>query len=103
MSESDYRHYLSQKERVSLMPTNLRRMLRSLLKAKQDASSLELRFLREITNSLPPAAANGRRTATASSGRRTLKCPRCDRRFARPVHLGRHLSATHGRKMKRPA
>lgn len=29
-----------------------------------------------------------------------LRCPRCTRRFARPVHLGRHLSATHHRKLR---
>jgi uncharacterized C2H2 Zn-finger protein len=27
-----------------------------------------------------------------------LQCPRCDRRFAHPLPLARHLSATHGAK-----
>jgi len=85
------------------MPTNLRRMLRLLLKAKHAASTMELRFLKEIAARLPVAAANGRRPSTGPVRRRTLKCPRCNRKFARPVHLGRHLSATHGRKMKRSA
>jgi hypothetical protein len=31
---------------------------------------------------------------------RRLHCPRCSRRFALPVHLGRHLNATHHRKRK---
>src|SRR5262245_55510449 len=29
---------------------------------------------------------------------KTLKCPKCDRRFSRPMHVARHLSATHGSK-----
>ncbi len=85
------------------MPTNLPLMLRSLLKAKQTASLMELRFFKEVANSLPTANAKGRVTSSGPARRRTLKCPRCDRRFARPVHLGRHLSATHGRKKKRAA
>jgi len=86
------------------MPANLSAMLRSLLKAKQAASVMELSFLRQVARTLPSAGMNGRkaskRAARTIGGRRTLKCPRCDRRFARPVHLGRHLSATHGRKKK---
>ena len=89
------------------MPANLSTMLRSLLKAKQTASLIELRFLEQAVRTLPTGSPNGRRSSTdaaqAKAPRRTLKCPRCDRSFARPVHLGRHLSATHGRKKKRAA
>jgi uncharacterized C2H2 Zn-finger protein len=28
--------------------------------------------------------------------RKRLQCPKCDRRFAHPLPLARHLSATHG-------
>jgi len=83
------------------MATNLPRMLRSLLKAKHAAATQELHFLKEIAERIPVAAAPGRGTSTGPARRRTLKCPRCSRKFARPVHLGRHLSATHGRKMRR--
>ena len=86
------------------MPANLSSMLRSLIKAKQTASLIELRFLEEAARTLPTGSVNRRKPSKpATRGkahRRTLKCPRCDRRFARPVHLGRHLSATHGRKKK---
>jgi len=87
------------------MPANLSAMLRSLLKARQTASSTELQFLREIARTLPTGSPNGRSrsaktAAPTKAQRRTLKCPRCDRRFARPVQLGRHLSATHWRKKK---
>ena len=93
------------------MPANLATMLRSLLKARQAASMTELRFLREVARSLGAGGAGGMTVARASQKsaamtggrRRTLKCPRCQRKFARPVHLGRHLSATHGVKRKRAA
>jgi len=92
------------------MPTNLAAMLRSMLKARQAASAMELRFLREVARAFAATRAFSTMRANESPRkpagitlRRTLKCPRCDRRFARPVHLGRHLSATHGRKMKRAA
>ena len=80
------------------MPANLAAMLRSMLKAKQTASSMELRLLREVTRTLPTM--DGSSNTARMTRRRSLKCPRCDRRFAMPVHLGRHLSATHGRKKK---
>ena len=89
------------------MPANLSAMLRSLLAAKQAASTIELSFLREVARTLPSAGMNRRKASKGAArtigGRRTLKCPRCDRRFARPVHLGRHLSATHGLKKRRKA
>jgi hypothetical protein len=89
------------------MPANLAAMLRSLLRARQAASMTELRFLTEIARSLGAGGTNvaraSQKSAPMKGRRRTLKCPRCKRRFARPVHLGRHLSATHGVKMKRAA
>jgi len=90
------------------MPANLAGMLRSLLKARQTASETELRFLTEIARSLGTSnmtvtRASQKAPPMKGRRRRTLKCPRCARRFARPVHLGRHLSATHGVKKKRAA
>jgi len=34
-------------------------------------------------------------------GSKPLECPHCDRRFAQPVNLGRHVSATHGKARQR--
>jgi len=85
------------------MAANLPAMLRSMLKAKQTASAMELRLLQEVARTLPTMRANGSSKASGMTRRRSLKCPRCDRRFAMPVHLGRHLSATHGRKKKKAA
>jgi len=89
------------------MPSvDLSRMLHAMLKAREAASRMELRFLRQLAGTVLTASRNGRRataTAPAYSRRRILKCPRCSRRFARPVHLGRHLSATHGVKKRKTA
>jgi uncharacterized C2H2 Zn-finger protein len=35
--------------------------------------------------------------------RKHLKCPKCDRRFAHPLPLSRHLSASHAPTSKRTA
>ena len=44
---------------------------------------------------LPPA-----RPATTTHRARVkrLRCPKCDRRFAHPLPMARHMSATHGTK-----
>ena len=36
---------------------------------------------------------------TVASKAKRLRCPRCERRFALPMNLGRHLAATHRRKI----
>ena len=58
------------------MPANLSTMLRSLLKARQAASTIELSFLREVARTLPTAGTNGRqaskRTARTITRRRTV-------------------------------
>jgi hypothetical protein len=46
---------------------------------------------------LLPTMNGGVRRGLASEPKR-LRCPRCDRRFALPMNLGRHLAATHRRK-----
>jgi len=84
------------------MPVNLAAILRSMLTAKQTASSLDLRLLLEVARTLRTMRADGSsaKTAGVTRRRRSLRCPRCDRRFAMPVHLGRHLATTHGRKKR---
>jgi hypothetical protein len=77
---------------------DLRKTLRRLIAAEQVASRLEDRFFRQLAKqaTMPlKIAAVGRAVA-----RRTLKCLKCSRRFARPLHLGRHLSTSHGHKRK---
>ena len=84
------------------MPT-LQNTLQRLIAIKHMASTLETRFLRQLTK-LPALRGSARSgTAPGRIARRTLKCPRCARRFAYPLHLGRHLSATHGRRRRKAA
>jgi uncharacterized C2H2 Zn-finger protein len=65
------------------------------------------RLLRGIGYQLTPIS-GGKAHSAPSNGsvkagrRKHLKCPKCDRRFAHPLPLARHVSATHGvRKQKR--
>ncbi len=65
------------------------------------------RLLQGIGYQLTPIS-GGKAQAPQSNGaikvgrRKHLKCPKCDRRFAHPLPLARHVSATHGvRKQKR--
>lgn len=82
----------------------VKQMLQSLLAARRQAARLEIQFFRQLGRM---AAAPARGSARATGGRgplkRTLKCPRCARRFAMPLHLGRHLAATHKRGRKKAA
>lgn len=54
-----------------------------------------------VAKAEPGARAGRRRAAARRSGPRTLQCPHCPRKFAQPVHLGRHVSATHGKSKQR--
>ena len=86
------------------MPTNIAKTLHALLRAKDAASVIERRFFQQLAK-LVPTRVDGRGAATRvrpkrRARRRTLRCPKCSRRFALPVHLGRHLSATHGKRKK---
>ena len=85
----------------------LRKTLQSLLAARHEAVKLEDRFFKQMGR-LASTMMNGAKVPARTAKRRTvprrnLKCPRCSRRFARPLHLGRHLSATHGRRRKTAA
>jgi len=48
----------------------------------------------------PTTSASGVRK---TQGRKHLKCPKCDRRFAHPLPLARHVSASHGPKKQKRA
>jgi len=82
---------------------NLGKTLQRLIAAKHVTSRLEDRFLKELARQATASKSSRPRIASRPVARRTLKCPRCSRRFARPLHLGRHLSATHGRKRRKAA
>lgn len=62
------------------------------------------RLLRGLGYRVVPLAADGQASSGGTRGpQRPLVCPRCGRRFRFPMNLGRHLSASHGRRMKKSA
>jgi len=66
------------------------------------------RLLRGIGYELRPIGGRPARAAAAhrsglSDAHKPLKCPSCDRRFAHPLPLSRHVSASHARKRTRRA
>jgi uncharacterized C2H2 Zn-finger protein len=71
----------------------------SLVRALRRAARDQQRMLVSLEKALP-ALDRARRNGTIA---RRLRCPRCSRRFALPMNLGRHLKATHGRAFKRAA
>jgi hypothetical protein len=91
---------------------------RQVIKEKErQVEQVERRFLENLGRLLTPLGyrlipVNGRATksgrslgasSTPSPLIKRLRCPHCDRRFARPLHLGRHLSAAHSKKASAPA
>ena len=66
-------------------------LIRSLARVARE----QQRVIDTLRRLLP--SIDGRQVA-ASKARR-LRCPRCERRFALPMNLGRHLAATHRRKI----
>jgi hypothetical protein len=80
--------------------------LQSLVKEKVSVRRREQELLSTLNRVLPsfgykivPAERNGaeRSMTPRPAAARSLQCPHCDRRFAQPLHLGRHVAATHRR------
>lgn len=81
--------------------------LRALHSRRQALAEKERRLIADLSRVLPKigyrAVRAGAKAALRRSGagaRKTLACPKCSRRFAHRLHLGRHLSATHGIKKR---
>ena len=89
------------------MPNALVTAVQSLTAGKQRLATQERELITALNHVLAgigyqvvaKAAASASPRVTqkpATRGRRkSLACPHCERRFAQPVHLGRHVSATH--------
>ena len=98
-------NYLIRPARTLHIPT-VRQTLQSLLAVRPQAARLEERFFKQVSllaSAIPNAVKSPARGRVRRALRRTLKCPKCSRHFARPLHLGRHLSATYGRRKKKAA
>ena len=76
---------------------NATALIRALARVARD----QQRVIASLQKLLPSMSSKAGRNGSAEAKR--LRCPRCDRRFALPMNLGRHLAATHRRKSARRA
>jgi hypothetical protein len=103
------------------MTVNLASPVKSFLQQRHALAQKEKQLIADLNRVLPELGYrvvpldNGRSVpeARAAVGRavrprapvrtaaKSLACPHCSRRFAHPLHLGRHISATHGIKRKK--
>ena len=81
----------------------LRENERQLAKREQQMLDSLRQLLPKIGYKLVPATGGGRSAARRlGPGKpKRIPCPQCDRMFAHPLPLARHMSATHGVKGKR--
>ncbi len=101
------------------MMRDLLKSVESLLAEKRALADKEQQLIEHLNRVLPsmgyqvvPRSAAAARTSRRANSRGSAKgqakpssgapkrlvCQQCGRRFAHPLHLGRHMSATHGRK-----
>lgn len=76
--------------------------LSALHNRRQALAEKERRLIADLNRVLPkigyqigPAGTKAASQRPGAGARKTLACPKCSRRFAHRLHLGRHLSATH--------
>ena len=94
------------------MPADVLKLVESVLAQKTALANKERELINDLNRVLPgigyrvvplalrgPKPQNGRRRAgLVRTVGKPLSCPQCARTFAHPLHLGRHMSATHGAK-----
>jgi hypothetical protein len=77
------------------------RALKTILLQRRALAQKEQHVLSRMLDALPELASNGfgtRRPAQKSRARKPIVCRRCNRRFALPMHLGRHMAMSHKRR-----
>jgi hypothetical protein len=101
--------HIMRSPRSRQMIRDLKKSLETLLAERQALTAREEQLIQKLNEVLP---AMGYRVARrnsngagprAGSGPKPLVCDVCSRRFARPLHLGRHVSAAHGKARKKKA
>ena len=78
---------------------NLRDRANRLVEAERRVIDEVRKLLSGMGYGLVPLGSREGGARSASRSRplpRTLKCPRCDRRFSLQMHVGRHMRAKHG-------
>ena len=97
------------------MPIDVLKLVESMLAEKTAVATKERELINNLNRVLPGMGYRvvplAQRQRTSHGTRRAmpvlrpagkaLSCPRCSRTFAHPLHLGRHMSATHGSKAAR--
>jgi uncharacterized C2H2 Zn-finger protein len=92
------------------MAADVLKLVESVLAEKTAAATKERELISNLNRVLPdigyrvvPIAGQvqknhrrPRRTRLMPPAGKPLSCPQCSRTFAHPLHLGRHMSATHG-------
>jgi hypothetical protein len=89
------------------MPTDVMKLVESVVTEKTAVANKERELITGLNRVLPgigyrvvPSGPGERRPLPSSRPARpaskALSCPHCPRTFAHPLHLGRHMSATHG-------
>ena len=76
---------------------NVAPLIKSLERVARDQQRVILDLQKLLPSINADVKPNGTQKASAPKGKR-LRCDRCDRRFALPMNLGRHMQATHRRK-----
>jgi len=77
--------------------------LKQILIERRALAQKEHQALSRMLDAFPKLNSNGsnsRKPGRKASGRKRLECTRCERRFALPMHLGRHVSTSHKRRRK---
>ena len=99
------------------MPADVLKLVESVLAEKTAVATKERELISNLNRVLPgigyrvvPIAAQSqtansepRPARLARPEGKPLSCPQCSRTFAHPLHLGRHMSATHGAQKGRKA
>ena len=73
--------------------------LASMIRSLEKVARAQQRFISDFQKLLPTMNGITKSGHAQPSARaKRLRCPRCSRKFAQPMNLGRHLQATHRRK-----
>lgn len=88
------------------MLAELTRSVRTLTTERRQLNDKEKDLVKALNRLLPQLGyqvvrTNGAGQSRSKSGApapKLLSCPKCDRRFSLPAHLGRHQAAAHKRK-----
>ena len=95
------------------MPADVLKLVESVLAEKTAVATKERELISNLNRVLPdmgyrvvPIAVQAQKSESRARRARLIRpqgkpllCPQCSRTFAHPLHLGRHMSATHGSKL----